>query len=302
MSNKTKVFILLALAIVMLLGLGTMVYPFIAAKYADTVRSEVHAEYQTVVSEKDNRELDAVKQAAIAYNQKLYLKEIAVSTSEDVRNSGYWDQLRLEGNDVMCYIRIPAIDVELPVFHGIGEDALGIGCGHMPQTSLPIGGQNTHAVISAHTGMASSAMFSDLPLLQVGDIFYIDILGETLTYEIYEIPDPVLPHEISAIQIKTGQDLCTLVTCVPFGVNSHRLLVHGRRIETVQEPSDATTDAATVYSTDDTFSIYNSEYKNSVLLGVGIIAIAILMAITLAVIIVVRRKKLSSSESAVNQQ
>lgn len=297
MSRKQKIILIPILLLVMLLGIGVMAYPLLSARYADSVRSEVYSEYESAVAEQDTSALDAVRDAAIAYNHKLYKQEIDLSTSEKVQSSGYWDQLRVEGNDVMCYIRIPAIDLLLPVYHGIGEDALGLGCGHMPQTSLPVGGINTHSVISAHTGMASSAMFSDLPLLEIGDLFFIDILGETLTYEVYAIPEPVLPHEISHIQIKSGEDLCTLVTCVPFGVNTHRLLVHGRRIQNPEEspaPTETTTDTA---SDREDFSIYESEYRSSVLTGICIIG-ATLIAATIWATIYRTRKYRQHSSSA----
>jgi len=132
----------------------------------------------------------------------------------------------------LCW-SIPKINVSLPVYHGIGTDALNIGAGHMPQSSLPVGGANTHAVISAHTGMASSPMFTDLELLVPGDTFQITVLGETLTYMIQSEADirTVLPQQIDYVQIKENEDLVTLVTCTPYGVNSHRLLVRGIRIK-----------------------------------------------------------------------
>lgn len=292
MSKKQRHILIPILILIMLIGVGVMAYPLIAAKYADSVRSEVYADYEAVIAEQETSALDNIRADAIEHNRKLYKQEIAVSSSEEVQNSGYWDQLRVEGNDVMCYIRIPDIDLMLPVYHGIGEDALGLGCGHMPQTSLPVGGINTHSVISAHTGMVSSAMFSDLPLLEVGDRFFIDVLGETLTYEIYEIPEPVLPHEISRIQIKTGEDLCTLITCVPFGVNTHRLLVHGRRVlepEAIPEPTEGMT--ATLPA-ENNFSIYASEYRSSVMIGIVIIAVTLVVAILFVCVYRIKRKVL----------
>lgn len=298
MSKEQRRILIPILVLIMLLGVGVMAYPFIAAKYAESVRSEVHSEYEAVIAEQDTSELDRVRADAIEHNRKLYEQEIAVSSSEDVQNSGYWEQLRIKGNDVMCYIRIPGINLELPVYHGIGEDALGLGCGHMPQTSLPVGGVNTHSVISAHTGMASSAMFSDLPLLEEGDLFFIDILGEKLTYEIYEIPEPVLPHEISRIQIKSGEDLCTLITCVPFGVNSHRLLVHGRRVETPETIPEPTEAAKETQPNENDFSIYASEYRSSVMVGIGIIAATLVIAVISVCVYRTKHKEQSPSSEA----
>lgn len=212
-------------------GIGLTVYPMLAANYKETVRSEVHSQYEDIIQEEDTSQIDALLQAAYDYNRKLFLGEI--DRLEPAEN-GYFEQLKLESTRVMAYINIPRINVTLPVYHGIGNDALSDGCGHLPQSSLPVGGMNTHSVISAHTGMADSPMFSDLQLLTVGDIFQIEILGQVLTYQIQAEDDinVVLPHEVSNIQIQNGKDLCTLVTCTPFGINSHRLLVREHRIPT----------------------------------------------------------------------
>lgn len=212
-------------------GVGLMLYPILSARYTESVRSEVHSEYNEIIQEEDTSYLDALWAAAEEYNRKLFNMEIDKLQPAE---NGYYEQLKLATTDVMAYIHIPKINVTLPVSHGIGEKVLASGCGHVPQSSLPIGGENTHSVISAHTGMATSPMFSDLELLVPGDIFQIEILGQTLTYQIMSQEDikKVLPHEVSHISIQAGEDLCTLVTCTPFGVNSHRLLVCGHRIPT----------------------------------------------------------------------
>lgn len=214
-------------------GIGMMAYPIIAARYKESVRSEVHSQYEEIIQEIDTSQIDALWESAVEYNQKLYALEI--DKLEPAAN-GYYEQLKLSTTPVMAYISIPRIDVNLPIYHGIGEEALAEGCGHLPQSSLPVGGENTHSVISAHTGMANSPMFSDLELLEVGDIFQIEVLGEMLTYQIQSEDDinVVLPHEVNLIGIQEGEDLCTLVTCTPFGVNSHRLLVCGHRIPTLE--------------------------------------------------------------------
>lgn len=288
MKKSIKALILLLLVLLMLFGLGIMAYPIFSSKYAEKVRSQVQTQYEEALNHSDI-DIDAIKAEAIQYNKKLFTGEISVVSSESIRESGYWEQLVLSGTKVMCYIRIPKIDINLPVYHGIGEDALRAGCGHMPQTSLPIGGENTHSVISAHTGMASSAMFSDLPLLNVGDRFYIDVLGETLTYEVYKQPETVLPQESEHILLQKGEDLCTLVTCVPYGINTHRLLVYGKRVPTT---ADSTISVEAPQPSDsEKFSIYESEYRKSVTIGIILIAVLFIIAITIVTILVIKSKQ-----------
>jgi len=244
-----------------------MAYPAISAIYKDSVRSEIYAEYKEDIHTADEDALNAVKSAAKQYNQDLFTGKISLLTPAE---NGYYEQMLASKSKVMCYISIPKINVSLPVYHGIGTDALNIGAGHMPQSSLPVGGANTHAVISAHTGMASSPMFTDLELLVPGDTFQITVLGETLTYMIQSEADirTVLPQQIDYVQIKENEDLVTLVTCTPYGVNSHRLLVTGHRLE---DPEASEADFfATVPAESSEPSVYRSEYVKSIWIGLGI--------------------------------
>ena len=267
LSAKYQIVLYVTVMLLMLvIGIGFMIYPILSSQYMETVRSQIQMQYQEQISESNTDQLDSIREAAQAYNIKLASGEL--SLLEPTEN-GYFDQLIIpDVTDVMAYIHIPKIHVDLPVYHGVGNDALSSGCGHMPQSSLPVGGESTHAVISAHTGMASSAMFSDLPLLVPGDIFQIEVLGETLTYEIQSQDDiqTVLPVEVRAIQIKNGEDLCTLVTCVPFGVNTHRLLVTGHRIPTPDVQHGEA--PASVSVADETpKSVWQDEYWKSVKIG-----------------------------------
>lgn len=280
MTNKRKIIILVALACIILLGIAMMVYPSFSAKYTQTHRSEVYADYITDVKEIDTSSLDEARAAAEAYNNKLFLNEI---DRLDPMGNGYYDLLNISGNDIMAYVKIPKIDVTLPVFHGTSEAVLKLGAGHMPESSLPVGGNNTHSVITAHSGMASEPMFSDLELLEVGDTFQIDVLGEILTYQVYDIPDPVLPQHIDVISIQKDKDLCTLITCTPFGVNTHRLLIHAERIETPQETVTEPTAEPTQGAT--TESIWEDNYKKSVNTGITIIAISLFALIFLVIYI-----------------
>ena len=273
-TKKTqKILIGLVSVVLFLLGVLLMVYPKLSAIYSAKVQTKIHTEYQEQI-QSPSYDLDAIKESAIAYNTRLARGELSVSSSEDVTGNGYWEELSIPGSSIMCYIRIPKIGVELPVYHGIGDDVLRAGCGHMPQSSLPIGGESTHTVLSGHSGLASAPMFSDLPLMEIGDRFYISVLGEEHCYEVVAIPAPVLPTDISTVKIQDGRDLCTLVTCVPFGVNTHRLLVQGERVSDYvpveNENDDSVPDATSERHQD--FSIYESEYHRSIQIGLFIIA------------------------------
>ena len=257
------------LCILTLLGIGLMVYPWLSSAYMNQVRSKIQTEYQAQISASNQEQLDEIREAAMTYNGQLARGEMSLLEPEE---NGYYEQLIVPNtSNVMAYIHIPTIHVDLPIYHGVGTDSLNAGCGHMPQSSLPIGGESTHSVLSAHTGMANSAMFSDLPLLAPGDIFQIEVLGETLTYEIQSSEDiqTVLPVEVQAVQIKNGQDLCTLVTCIPFGINSHRLLVTGHRIPTPEVIQEKLEDLPLKEEKSD--SVWLSEYKSALLIGTIII-------------------------------
>ena len=236
--------IFLAVLLLLLLGLGLVTYPLVSSYYTERHQSEVHTAYQAVLEQAGNEEIDAARAAAEAYNRLL----TSGSTATELEALNYDNLLNLAGNGIMGYIEIPAIDVLLPIYHGVGEDSLEHGAGHLPGTSLPIGGKGTHAVISAHTGMTTSRMFTDLEQLVAGDMFYIHVLDETLTYEVDQIL-VVKPYQIEALEIDAKQDYVTLVTCTPYGVNSHRLLVRGRRVEAASNGFPNTSDVTAVEDT-----------------------------------------------------
>ena len=307
--TRTKKIALSCIVVLFLLGIGIMVYPFASSWYAERVRSEIHYQYAELVQDQQRAELiRQMVSSALDYNHKLYTGEISPLEPEE---NGYWEQLSFEESEMMCYIRIPVLDVELPVYHGIGEEDLRRGAGHMPQTSLPIGGDNTHCVISAHSGMASDPMFTDIGLLKEGDLVYIDILDRTLTYEVYGEHEIVLPHAVERIKILEGEDLLTLVTCTPINVNSHRLLVHCRRVEeertkpqqnTVDMSQDFTstqTDpiaptftsepAAQEQDAKETGSIYLQAYRQNLLLGIAL-GLALMLMLFLVWILLRKRR------------
>ncbi len=219
--------------ILFLFALGLTLYPVVANYVNQKYASEVHTAYLEVVEQADDTALQEARELAILYNQAIvpgtaatdaYSKEAILSASED-----YGYQLNVAGDGIMGYIEIPTINVNLPIYHGTGSDSLERGVGHLLGSSLPVGGESTHAILTGHSGMASQKMFTDLVQVEVGDVFYLHILDETLAYQVREL-NTVLPHDTSLLGISTGEDLCTLITCTPYGINTHRLLVTGSRI------------------------------------------------------------------------
>lgn len=222
---------LLAVACV-LLALGLLLYPLLGELLNERYHSDVETVYTNAIEDADNAELAEQRRAAEMYNA-LLRGEAAVSTGgASAPPLLYAGQLTVGG--AMCTIDIPKISVYLPVRHGTGAETLERTVGHVVGTSLPVGGAGTHAVLSAHSGMASAKLFSDIDQLVKGDTFYIHVLGQVLAYEVDQIAT-VLPGDTSLLQIEDGQDLVTLVTCTPFGVNTHRLLVRGHRVPYVAE-------------------------------------------------------------------
>lgn len=210
-------------------GLSLMLYPTVSDYINSLHQSEAIAEYAENISELDEEEYERLRQEAMEYNNSLAAKENLWSLSDEEKNK-YYQTLNINDNGVMSYIEIPKINCYLPIYHGTNEGVLQTSIGHIPGTSLPIGGENSHCVLSGHRGLPSAKLFSELDQLTKGDLFHIRTLNEELTYEVDQILI-VLPTEVDSIKIDPGQDYCTLVTCTPYGVNSHRLLVRGHRVE-----------------------------------------------------------------------
>ena len=212
-------------------ALGLMLYPLAGELVSEKCHSDVETTYTAAIEDTDAAELTAQREAAEQYNAMLSGAAIAEGGAS-APPLPYAEQLTVGG--VICYIDIPKINVYLPVQHGTDADTLERAVGHVVGTSLPVGGSSTHAVLSAHSGMASSKLFSDIDQLAVGDMFYIHVLGEVLAYKVDAI-HTVLPTDTSRLQIEDGKDYITLVTCTPFGINTHRLLVRGHRVPYVPE-------------------------------------------------------------------
>lgn len=277
--KKRKTFLMIALVLILLAGIVITVYPIVSTRYAESVRSEIRTEYTEILEENvDDGSVDILLQEAREYNRKLFTGEILRTETAD---NGYFEMLKVDGTDVMCYVSIPKINIDLPVFHGTGEDILNYGVGHMAQTSLPVGGENTHCVLSAHSGMASSPMFSDLEMLEIGDYVYITVLGETLTYQVYQEPYAVLPDAISTIKIQSGQDILTLVTCTPLGVNTHRLLVHCQRVEPPETPEETQTAPTETVAQEQPESVYQDQFRRQLYIGIGLALLILAFALVI---------------------
>lgn len=259
-----KQFVLIPFVLFALAG-ALLIYPWISIIASTKYHSDVETVYTNAIKDADNAELAEQRRAAEAYNA-LLRGEAAVSTGgASAPPMLYAGQLTVGG--AMCTIDIPKIGVYLPVRHGTGAETLERAVGHVVGTSLPVGGAGTHAVLSAHSGMASAKLFSDIDQLVKGDVFYIHVLGEVLAYEVDQIAT-VLPSDTSLLQIEDGQDLVTLVTCTPFGVNTHRLLARGHRVPYVPElvvENGKTPKAA---------SSWTQRYLTGLGIGLGVLAAA----------------------------
>ena len=282
MRCRTRIFIVIAMLFVAIGGMALVAYPFVAAEYNARFHSDVVSEYEQQVHQSNDAKINAALQAAHAYNGALFRGEI---NGADPQSTNYYELLDPTGNGIMAYVEIPKIDVRIPIYHGTSDAVLDKGAGHMPPTSLPVGGENTHAAISAHTGMASNPMFTDLELLEIGDLFYLHVLGSTLCYEVETI-NVVDPNNISLLKIQPGRDMVTLITCTPYGVNTHRLLVTGQRTEIQAEVE--TVPSSTGNTQQETRSIWNEKYLEGIILG---LKLSVIPVVFLVVILIITRKK-----------
>lgn len=227
-SKKNRITAILLVA-VLLAGLSLMLYPFIADYWNSIHQSQAIAVYMDDVAELDDSMYDALWEEAQSYNALLLDDENRFFPNEEDQRQ-YDQLLSISDDGIIGYVEITSIDVTLPIYHGTSEEILQVAIGHIEGSSLPVGGSSTHCVISGHRGLPSSRLFTDIDQLVEGDTFILSVLGETLTYEVDQIRI-VEPDDISLLAIEKGKDLCTLVTCTPYGVNSHRLLVRGHRVE-----------------------------------------------------------------------
>ena len=227
--------------IILLVGLGIIAYPTFSDWWNSYHQSRAIASYVNAVQETDPKQIEAMLDEAHKYNEKLLTKSNRYVMS-DAEKAEYDEILNLTGNGVMGYVQINTINVDYPIYHGMDESVLQIAIGHLEGSSLPVGGPNTHAVISGHRGLPSAKLFTDIDRLVEGDTFTVTVLNETVTYEVDQIRI-VLPTDLSDLNIESGKDYCTLITCTPYGINTHRLLVRGHRIDNLEDLDVVTAEA-----------------------------------------------------------
>ena len=228
--RRHKVAIFLTLGF--LVGISMLLYPSFSNYWNSKTQSRAIVDYEAVLEHLKPEDYSALFQAAYDYNRALYETDYPLMDYEEV--PGYYDTLKLPGSSIIGYVKIDKIGVELPIYHGTSDEVLNVGVGHLEGSSLPVGGESTHSVMSAHRGLPSAKLFTDLDRLELGDTFQITVLDQVLTYQVDQVK-VITPTEVEDLQIAEGKDYCTLFTCTPYGINTHRLLVRGIRIETIVE-------------------------------------------------------------------
>ena len=275
MKKKKGNFTTLLLILVLLAGLSLLLYPSVSDYWNSFHQTRAIATYAEEVANLNQDQYDEIWAAAESYNASLTDRVNAYLLS-DAQKEEYQQLLNVSGLGVMGYIEIPSIDCSLPIYHGTEESVLQIAVGHLEWSSLPVGGESTHCVLSGHRGLPSAKLFTNLDKLREGDTFLLRVLDEILTYEVDQILI-VEPQDTDALEIVEGQDYCTLVTCTPYGINTHRLLVRGHRIDNIEE-------VKTVRVTADAIQI-------EPMLVASVVAIPMLLILLILLLLPRRRKK-----------
>ena len=271
-DRNTKILLIISLVFI-IIGSIVLLYPTVSNYFAQKNQTEAITQYDTMIVQLDKDTLEEELQKAQEYNENLSGEPVHdpfIEGSGYALPKNYKEILNITDDGVMGYVEVPKILVKLPIYHGTSEEVLEKGIGHIQTTSLPIGGNSTHSVLTGHTGLPSAELFTRLDELEIGDIFYIKILDKTLTYKVYETKI-ILPDEIDELQVFSGKDLLTLVTCTPYGVNSHRLLVKAERTEFEEYEQ-------TKFETGEN----NTNHKNYYLTGIqiGVIILIVILIIT----------------------
>ena len=253
------------------IGVCGLLYPSVSQYWNTKTQTRAVENYQEILNSLKEEDYDIYFQEADAYNAAL--AELSMPLLDYGQLEDYDDILNINGSGVMGYVSIPKLSVELPVYHGVSAEVLNIACGHLEGSALPVGGANTHCILSAHRGLPHAKLFTDLNKMELGDTFQLTVLNRTLTYQVDQIK-VVRPEEINDVQIIAGEDLCTLLTCTPYGVNSHRLLVRGTRIENAPPVLYITSDA----------------YRIDSLVATPVVAAPILLLLLIALMIKYRNK------------
>lgn len=297
---KSEKILLIIAIIFIIVGTGIFLYPSISNYFAEKNHVEAIRNYDKMVVKIGEDSLKKEKEKAQTYNENLSgdpVHDPFVLGSGYALPENYKEVLNISGDGIMGYIQIPKILVDLPIYHGTSEEVLEKGVGHIQNTSVPIGGNSTHSVLTGHTGLPNAELFTRLDELVVGDIFYIHVLNDILTYKVYEIK-VVLPDNIDELRITSGEDLVTLVTCTPYGVNSHRLLVKAKRVE-YEDYTENNNSGNTTETSNNSNTINNVETKKTnkqyYLTGIqiGTVILIIVLITTLIVGIIIKRSKKS---------
>ena len=270
-ESKVNPALFLASLLIFAAGVGIFVYPAVSNRLAERRQAEAIERYEADVTVLEPEEIEEQKARAREYNQNLAEDELHdpfLQGDQYVISSGYNDVLNYNEDGIMAYVEIPCIDVNLPIYHGTSEEVLQKGAGHLAASSLPIGGEGAHSVISAHRGLPSAKLFTDLDEMEIGDVFCIHVLDETLAYQVDQI-ETVEPDELNSLQVVKGRDLVTLLTCTPYAVNTHRLLVRGTRIpyEEAREIQEEQEQNA--------LPLWLREYFTSIVVGIFFLALLI---------------------------
>lgn len=268
-SKKSTIILLLCFFI----GLSVLLYPSISNYWNSRTQSQAIVDYEGMLARIKAEDYGAYFEAADRYNRELAALEKPVMEFNELE--GYEEILNVSGTGMMGYITVPKISQELPVYHGTSESVLAIAVGHFEGSSFPVGGIDTHSVVSAHRGLPTATLFTYLDRMEIGDTFYFKILDREITYEVDQIRI-VEPHELELIQIEPGGDYCTLVTCTPYGINTQRLLVRGRRLDTSVKRN--------IY-------IANEAYRVNTLIVMPVVALPILAVLMLYVLFVPVKKE-----------
>ncbi len=295
---KSEKILLIIAIIFIIVGTGIFLYPSISNYFAEKNHVEAIRNYDKMVVKIGEDSLKKEKEKAQTYNENLSgdpVHDPFVLGSGYALPENYKEVLNISGDGIMGYIQIPKISVDLPIYHGTSEEVLEKGVGHIQNTSVPIGGNSTHSVLTGHTGLPNAELFTRLDELVVGDIFYIHVLNEILTYKVYEIK-VVLPDNIDELRITSGEDLVTLVTCTPYGVNSHRLLVKAERVE-YEDYTENNGNTTEVSNNSNTINNVETKKTNKqyYLTGIqiGTVILVIVLITTLIVGIIIKRSKKS---------
>ena len=262
--------------LLLILAVGLISYPFIANYIFENRADSIVSSVEEVADSIEDSEQEEAIQAAKEYNQviasgRVQLTDPFIEFESDDDSDSYESLLCVTDDGVMGFVEIPLINLKLPIYHGTSDAVLEKGAGHLQGTSLPVGGENTHTVITGHTGLSNAKLFTDLIELEEGSIFFLNVMGEKLAYEVDQIK-VVLPSEMSDLQIIPGEDYCTLLTCTPYGVNSHRLLVRGIRTdyqEAVENPE--------TFEVKETESKWMSEYKDALVISMVCFAVGLVI-------------------------